>query len=152
MTTQKTVIDVPTAVIDVPTVVLTIPALRAQVLASPSGEILLAIPSGALVLRNLCALPPDLAPIPALPSADKAPVLRTTEAPYIPLADRSACTLQLDGLRVPNRQCHCVIPCVRLKPLFRAVDLPPSPIRAELHLHGARVTDFGVTVIFRTKR
>lgn len=100
-------------IIDMPTVVLTIPSLGAQVLASPSGALVLAIPSGALVLKNISGLPdlPALTAI-ATPSAEKAVNLGTTVEPYTSLADRSACTLQLEGLRVPHLQCHCVIPCV----------------------------------------
>jgi hypothetical protein len=98
-------------IIDMPTVVLTIPSLGAQVLASPSGALVLAIPSGALVLKNISGLP-DLLPAIATPSAEKAVNLGTTVEPYTSLADRSACTLQLEGLRVPHLQCHCVIPCV----------------------------------------
>jgi hypothetical protein len=101
-------------IIDMPTVVLTIPSLGAQVLASPSGALVLAIPSGALVLKNISGLPDLLPALTAIatPSAEKAVNLGTTVEPYTSLADRSACTLQLEGLRVPHLQCHCVIPCV----------------------------------------
>jgi len=142
-------------IIDMPTVVLTIPSLGAQVLASPSGALVLAIPSGALVLKNISGLPDLLPALPAIaiPSAEKAaPNLRTSSEPYNSLVDRSACTLQLEGLRVPHRQCHCVIPCIRLKPLLRVVVSPPSPIGAELHLHAARAAGPGGAVIFRAKR
>jgi len=143
----------PGTVIDGTTVVLTIPSVSAQVLASPSGAIVLAIPSGALVLKNLRALPdllPVLPPVADLPVSHKHQ--RTNTEPYTDLSDRSACTLQLEGLRVPHRQCRCEIPCIRLKPLLRVVVRSASPIGAELHLHAARATSPGGAVIFRASR
>jgi len=142
-------------VIDVPMVVLTIPSLGAQVLTGPSGAIILAIPSDALIPKDISALPDLLPAFPAVADllvSDEVPDLDASVEPYTNLVDRGVCTLQLAGLRVLNQQCLCVIPCIRLKPLPRVVVLAPSAIGTELKLHAARAAGPGGAMIFRATR
>ncbi|KAJ6563055.1 hypothetical protein DFH09DRAFT_1315680 [Mycena vulgaris] len=104
---------------------LTIPS-RGHVLATPTGALVLAIPSGLVVLPGLTLAPALLPAAPVLtadaiiaPKEDDilAPVYAGTPAtsPDKGAADRSACTLQIQGAGVPPRHCCCVIPCVRMK-------------------------------------